>query len=45
MLRGLAELSPAGQVSNLLLHLLAPVLMVAAWLLVGPRPRVDAATV
>ncbi|WP_330932806.1 Pr6Pr family membrane protein [Cellulosimicrobium cellulans] len=45
MLRGLAELSPAGQVSNLLLHLLAPVLVVAAWLLVGPRPRVDAATV
>ncbi|KLN34401.1 hypothetical protein FB00_12690 [Cellulosimicrobium funkei] len=45
VLRGLAELSAAGQVSNLLLHLLAPVLAVAAWLLVGPRPRVDAATV
>ena len=45
VLRGLAELSAAGQVSNLLLHLLAPVLAVGAWLLVGPRPRVDAATV
>ncbi|WP_154799001.1 Pr6Pr family membrane protein [Cellulosimicrobium protaetiae] len=45
VLRGLAELSAAGQVSNLLLHLLAPLLAVVAWLLVGPRPRVRAATV
>ena len=45
VLRGLAELSAAGQVSNLLLHLLAPLLAVVAWLLVGPRPRVGAATV
>jgi hypothetical protein len=45
VLRGLNELSAAGQVSNTLLHLLAPLLAVAAWGLVGPRPRVDAVTV
>lgn len=45
VLRGLAELSAAGQVSNLLLHLLSPVLAIAAWLLVGPRPRTASATV
>lgn len=45
VLRGLADLSAAGQVSNLLLHLAAPLLAVVAWALVGPRPRVAAATV
>ncbi|WP_319946738.1 Pr6Pr family membrane protein [Cellulosimicrobium cellulans] len=45
VLRGLQDLTSAGQVSNLLLHLVAPLLAVAAWGLVGPRPRVDAATV
>ncbi|MFI2705840.1 Pr6Pr family membrane protein [Cellulosimicrobium composti] len=45
VLRGIAELSAAGQVSDLLLHLLAPLLALVAWVLVGPRPRVDAATV
>lgn len=38
-------LTQAGQLSNVLLHLASPVLAVVVWLLVGPRPRVDARTV
>jgi hypothetical protein len=45
VLRGLQDLSAAGQVSNLLLHLLSPLLAVAAWGLVGPRPGVTSETV
>lgn len=45
VLRGIQDLSAAGQVSNLLLHVLSPLLAVAAWGLVGPRPRVSPATV
>lgn len=45
VLRGLVELTGAGMVSNVMLHVLAPVFAVVAWLLVGPRPRVSARTV
>lgn len=45
VLRGLQDLSAAGQVSNLLLHVASPLLAVVVWLVVGPRPRVDVATV
>ncbi|GAB6938591.1 Pr6Pr family membrane protein [Isoptericola variabilis] len=38
-------LTQAGQLSNVLLHMASPVLAVAVWVLVGPRPRVDARTV
>jgi hypothetical protein len=44
-LRGLHELTPSGALANLLLHTLSPVGAVAAWLLVGPRPRFDARTI
>jgi hypothetical protein len=44
VLRGLAELTPAGQVSNVLLHYVTPLLAVVVWLAVGPRPRIDART-
>ncbi|WP_423462485.1 Pr6Pr family membrane protein [Promicromonospora sp. MS192] len=45
VLRGLVELTGAGMVSNVMLHVLSPVLAVVAWVLVGPRPRVTARTV
>lgn len=45
VLRGLVELTGAGMVSNVMLHVLAPVFAVVAWLLVGPRPRVTGPTV
>lgn len=45
VLRGLVELTGAGMVSNVMLHVLAPVFAVVTWLLVGPRPRVSARTV
>lgn len=45
VLRGLVELTGAGMVSNVMLHVLAPVFAVVVWLLVGPRPRVTGRTV
>ena len=45
VLRGLVELTGAGMVSNVMLHVLAPVFAVVVWLWVGPRPRVSARTV
>jgi hypothetical protein len=45
VLRGLVELTGAGMVSNMMLHVLAPVFAVVTWLLVGPRPRVTGRTV
>jgi hypothetical protein len=45
VLRGLVDLTGAGMVSNVLLHMLSPALAVVAWLLFGPRPRVSARTV
>jgi len=44
VLSGNLELSPAGAVSNFLLHSSVPVVAVVVWLLAGPRPRVDPAT-
>ena len=44
VLSGNAELSAAGAVSNVLLHSSVPIVAVAAWLLAGPRPRIDPAT-
>lgn len=40
-----AQLTPSGNLAGFLLHTLSPVGAVVAWLLVGPRPRFDAATV
>ncbi|MFB9956563.1 Pr6Pr family membrane protein [Cellulomonas denverensis] len=34
-----AQLTPSGQVANLLLHTVSPVGAVLVWLLAGPRPR------
>jgi len=45
VLTGLVELSAAGAVSNFLLHVLTPVLVVVGWLLFGPRPRIDRRTI
>ena len=45
VLAGLQDLTPAGALSNLLLHTVVPVGTVLAWLLVGPRPRLSAAVV
>lgn len=45
VLTGLVELSAAGAVSNFLLHVLSPVLVVVGWVLFGPRPRIDRSTV
>lgn len=45
VLAGLQELTQAGAVSNFLLHTLSPVGAVAAWLVVGPRPRLSPAVV
>ncbi len=45
VLAGLHELSLAGFFSNLLLHQAGPLLAVAGWLVVGPRPRIDPATI
>jgi hypothetical protein len=45
VLAGLQELSLAGLVTNLLMHQAGPLLAVVAWLVVGPRPRFDRATV
>ena len=45
VLAGLQDLTPAGALSNLLLHTVVPVGTVLAWLLVGPRPRLSAAAV
>ncbi len=44
-LSGLRELTPSGALANLLLHTISPVGAVVVWLLVGPRPRIDARTV
>ncbi len=44
VLRGVADLTAAGQVSNALLHYVCPPLCVLVWLLAGPRPRIDART-
>ncbi len=40
-----SELAPAGQVSNFLLHTVAPIGTWVVWLLVGPRPRFRWSTV
>lgn len=45
LLRGLRELTPSGALADLLLHVVAPILAVGGWLLVGPRPRVTWGTV
>ncbi|WP_456844557.1 Pr6Pr family membrane protein [Cellulomonas sp. P5_C6] len=45
VLTGLRDLTPAGAVSNFLLHTVTPVFAVLAWLLVGPRPRTTLAAV
>ncbi|MGW6128906.1 Pr6Pr family membrane protein [Cellulomonas sp. NPDC055163] len=45
VLAGLQELTPSGAFANLLLHTTVPVVAVVAWLVVGPRPRADRATV
>ena len=45
MLAGLQDLTPAGALSNLLLHTVVPVGTVVAWLVVGPRPRLSPAVV
>lgn len=45
VLRGLVELSAAGAVSNLLLHVLSPLAVVVGWVLFGPRPRIDRSTI
>lgn len=45
VLRGLVELTGAGMVSNVMLHVLAPLFAVIVWLWVGPRPRMSVATV
>ncbi len=44
-LRGLHDLTPAGALSNFLLHTGVPAGAVLAWLLVGPRPRISWRTV
>lgn len=45
VLAGLQELSVAGIFTNLLLHQAGPLLAVLGWLVVGPRPRIDATTI
>ena len=40
-----AQLTPSGNLAGFLLHTVSPVGAVVAWLLVGPRPRFDGATV
>ena len=40
-----AQLTPSGNLAGFLLHTLSPVGAVVVWLLVGPRPRFDGATV
>ncbi|MNW54146.1 hypothetical protein D3C74_317350 [compost metagenome] len=45
VLAGLNELSVAGFFTNLLMHQAGPLLAVVGWLVVGPRPRIDTATV
>lgn len=45
VLSGLNDLTPAGALSNLLLHTTVPVGALLAWVLVGPRPRIDTTTV
>lgn len=45
VLAGLQDLTPAGALSNLLLHTVVPVGTVVAWLVVGPRPRLSPAVV
>ena len=42
LLRGLLELEGANWLADKLLHVVVPVLAVAAWAWVGPRPRVSA---
>jgi hypothetical protein len=44
-LSGLHDLTPAGALSNFLLHTAVPLVAVVAWVVVGPRPRIDVATV
>lgn len=45
VLRGLVELDAAGRVADTGLHYVTPALVVVGWLLFGPRPRVEPATV
>ena len=44
VLTGVADLTPAGELSNLLLHTAVPIGALLAWLLTGPRPRIDRVT-
>lgn len=45
LLVGLVDLTAAGVVSNALLHVVSPLLVVVGWVLFGPRPRVDRSTI
>jgi hypothetical protein len=45
VLTGLRELTPSGQLANVLLHTAAPVFAVLGWFLVGPRPRTGRGTI
>lgn len=45
LLTGLVELTGAGAVSNALLHVVSPVLVLVGWVLFGPRPRIDRTTI
>lgn len=45
VLTGLHDLTPSGAFANLMLHTTVPAAAIAAWLLVGPRPRVTWVTV
>ena len=45
VLAGLQELSVAGLFTNLFMHQAGPLLAVVGWLVVGPRPRIDPATI
>lgn len=44
-LRGIDGLTPAGELSDVLLHTGVPMVAVLAWMLVGPRPRLSWSTV
>lgn len=45
VLAGLRELTPSGQLANFLLHTVTPAVAVLGWLIAGPRPRIDPATI
>lgn len=45
LLAGLRELTPSGELANLLLHTVTPLGALLGWLLAGPRPRIDRGTI